>query len=255
MKMSVSMLAGITLAMAYASSSLADDNNSIYAAAVANKTRLEGDYARDAGRKPEEILAFFNIQQGDTVLDMFSGGGYYTELLSHVVGPDGKVVAQTNKAYLGFVGDEFKDRHAEGRLANVDVLMAENNELRLAADRFDAITLVLAYHDVYHEDLENGWNRIDVDKILAEFYKALKPGGIVGVVDHSAAPGTLVSQVDALHRIDKQRVIDDFTGAGFVLDDESDVLHNASDDLEKIVFDPSVRGKTDRFALRFRKPE
>jgi predicted methyltransferase len=249
------MLAGITLAMAYASSSLADDNNSIYAAAVANKTRLEGDYARDAGRKPEEILAFFNIQQGDTVLDMFSGGGYYTELLSHVVGPDGKVVAQTNKAYLGFVGDEFKDRHAEGRLANVDVLMAENNELRLAADRFDAITLVLAYHDVYHEDLENGWNRIDVDKILAEFYKALKPGGIVGVVDHSAAPGTPVSQVDALHRIDKQRVIDDFTGAGFVLDDESDVLHNASDDLEKIVFDPSVRGKTDRFALRFRKPE
>jgi predicted methyltransferase len=255
MKMSVALLAAMALTLACSAPGLADDDTSIYAAAVASKTRLEGDYARDAARKPEQVLAFFDIQRGDTVLDMFSGGGYYTELLSNVVGPDGKVVAQSNKAYLGFVGDEFKQRHADGRLANVDVLMAENNELDLAADRFDAITLVLAYHDVYHVDVENGWNKIDVNRILGEFYKALKPGGIVGVVDHSAAPGTAVTEVDALHRIDRQRVIDDFTGAGFVLDSESDVLRNPGDDLTKIVFDPAVRGKTDRFVLRFRKPE
>ena len=96
-----------------------------------------------------------------TVLDMFTGGGYYAEILSGVVGHEGKVIAQSNQAYLGFVGDAFEERFGSGRLTNVEVLMAENNELELQAHSFDAIMLVLSYHDLYHADPENGWEKID----------------------------------------------------------------------------------------------
>ncbi|HNP35895.1 MAG TPA: methyltransferase domain-containing protein [Woeseiaceae bacterium] len=231
-----------------------DTQQSIYQDAVDSKTRLAADYARDAGRKPAEVLAFFAIQPGDTVLDMFSGGGYYAELIAHVIGPDGELVAQTNQAYIGFVGDEVDERYADGRLANVELLMAENNELELPANHFDAITLILAYHDVYHEDPENGWPKIDVEPFLAELYQSLKPGGIVGVVDHYADAGAAVETGDTLHRIDPARVIEDFTAAGFELDARSDILRNADDDHTLVVFDPAIRGKTDRFVLRFKKP-
>jgi predicted methyltransferase len=227
----------------------------VYADAVAADSRLPGDYERDAGRKPATVLEFFGIEPGDTVLDLFSGGGYYTELLAHVVGPDGHVIAQSNKAYLNFVGDEFKERYANDRLPNVDILMAENNELELAAGSLDAIMLVLSYHDIYHVDVESGWEKIDRDKLLAELYKGLKPGGVFGVVDHVATSGAPPETGDTLHRIDPARVIRDVEAAGFELDGQSDALRNPADDHSKIVFDPAVRGQTDRFILRFRKPE
>ncbi len=228
---------------------------SIYAEALASPTRLEGDAARDAGRKPDEVLAFLGIGPGDVVLDLFSGGGYYAEIIAHVVGPNGRVVAQSNEPYLKFVGDEFNKRHAEGRLPNVDILMAENNELELPAERFDAVTMILAYHDVYNHDPENGWDSIDVEQFLAEVYKSLKPGGIAGIIDHVAAPGAPEETGGTLHRIDPALVIRDFEAAGFALDGESDILRNSSDDYEKIVFAPELRGKTDRFLMRFKKPE
>jgi predicted methyltransferase len=227
--------------------------SSIYEQAVSSSTRLAGDTARDAGRKPAAVLEFMGIEPGDTVLDMFSGGGYYSELLSLVVGADGKVVAQTNEAYIGFVGDEFSQRYAGDRLANVEVLMAENNSLQLAGDQFDAIIMMLAYHDVYHEDIENGWPKIEVAAFLAELKESLKSDGIVGVVDHAADAGAPAETGNTLHRIDPARVIADFTAAGFVLDGKSDLLRNSDDDHTMLVFDPSIRGKTDRFILRFRK--
>jgi predicted methyltransferase len=242
----VAIACQVTIAMA------ADPD--IYADAVASKSRLPGDYDRDAGRKPATVLEFFGIQPGDTVLDLFSGGGYYTELLSHVVGPEGKVVAQSNKAYLNFVGDEFEQRYADHRLPNVDVLMAENNELDLEPGTFDAIMLVLSYHDVYHADPDNGWAAIDRDKLLAELYAGLKPGGVFGIVDHVATAGAPAETGNTLHRIDPARVVRDLEAAGFELDGESDALANPADDHSKPVFDPEIRGKTDRFILRFRKP-
>ena len=238
-----------------AGSAPASSEKSIYEKALASPTRLEGDVARDAGRKPDEVLAFLGIGPGDVVLDMFSGGGYYAEILSHVVGPDGRVVAQSNKAYLNFVGDEFNKRHADGRLPNVDILMAENNELELPAERFDAVTMILAYHDVYNSDPENGWDSIDVEKFLAEIYKSLKPGGIAGIADHVAAAGAPEETGGTLHRIDPALVIRDFEAAGFELDGQSNVLRNSNDDYAKVVFAPELRGKTDRFLMRFKKPE
>jgi len=232
-----------------------ESETSIYADAVANTSRLEGDYARDAGRKPEQVMEFLGFRRGMTVLDMFAGGGYYTELVSDVVGDEGRVVSHSNKAYLNFVGEEFEQRHAGGRLPNVDVLMAENNELSLNEAEFDAILLVLAYHDTYYSDAENGWAPIDVPKLLAELNKGLKPDGFIGIVDHYAAAGTAHESGGTVHRIDPAIVIADMEAAGFTCETESDLLRNLNDNYSKIVFEPEVRGKTDRFILRFRKTD
>jgi len=227
----------------------------LYAEAVANPARTDADRARDPRRKPAEVLAFFGIAPQMTVLDMFSGGGYYTELIAHVVGVDGRVVAHSNQAYLGFVGDEFNARYADKRLPNAEVLMAENNELDLGAGQFDAIMMVLGYHDLYYAAPQQGWPKIDGPKLLAELYEGLKPGGVLGVVDHYAESGAPRDTGGTLHRIDPAIVIAELEEAGFALDAKSDVLRNLDDDHTKPVFDPSIRGNTDRFLLRFVKPE
>jgi len=227
---------------------------SVYEYAVTHPNRRAADYDRDAGRKPAEVLAFFGIEPGMTVLDMFSGGGYYSELLSYVVGPDGRVVSHSNAAYLNFVGDEFNERHADGRLANVEVLMAENNELELPAGAFDAVMLILSYHDIFYADPDNSWPKIDGPKLLAEIYKGMKPGAILGIIDHYAEAGSPRETGNSVHRIDPGIVISELEIAGFVLEGKSNILRNMDDDYSKSVFDPELRGKTDRFVLRFRKP-
>jgi len=163
---------------------------SIYAAALENPARPEADVARDATRRPAEVLEFFAITPNTTVLELFAGGGYYTELLAHVVGENGKVVAHMNTPLVKFGGDEFTARHADNRLPNTEVLMAENNELMLDSDQFDAITIVLNYHDLYWASDDYGWVAFDVPKFLAEIHKGLKPGGTLGIVDHFAASGS-----------------------------------------------------------------
>lgn len=228
---------------------------SIYEVALAHPGRPEADFENDARRQPDKVLEFFGIGAGDLVLDMFSGGGYYTEMLSHVVGADGHVTSHTNEVVLSFSGEEFNARLADDRLVNVEVLMAANNELALQADHYDAAIMTLNYHDLYWVSKEYGWEKIDVEKILAVLYEGLKPGGTLGIVDHSAAAGSPREVGGTLHRIDPGVVLADLETAGFVLDGESDLLRNTEDDYSKNVFDAAVRGKTDRFVLRFRKPE
>ncbi len=235
------------------SAQVATAQSSIYADAVANAARPEADRARDAGRKPAEVLEFLGITPGMTALDMFSGGGYYTEILSRVVGPRGRVVAHSNRAYVSYAGDEFRERYLDNRLANAEVLMAENNELTLAPSTFDAAMLVLSFHDLYYVAPDAGWPAIDVEKFLAELHKGLKETGIVGIIDHRAAAGAPSESGNTVHRIDPAIVIEQMSAAGFVLDGESDLLRSSTDDYAKSVFDPEVRGRTDRFVMRFRK--
>ena len=233
----------------------APDSQSIYEQALASDSRLAGDAARDAGRKPAEVLAFLGITPGMTVLDMFSGGGYYSEILSNVVGESGSVIAHSNTAYLQFVGEEFINRYKGGRLPNVDILMAENNKLRLDANQLDAVFMGLAYHDTYWVNPDMGWHEIDRSKLNAELCNSLKPGGVLGLTDHYAAAGSSTDSVTDMHRIDKAIVIADMESAGFKLVDESDMLRNPDDDHSQGVFTPEIRGKTDRFVLKFRKPK
>ena len=227
----------------------------VYSAAVAIPERAPEDRERDRHSLPGAVLEFFDIQPGMRVLDLYSGGGYYSELLSYVVGPEGSVVAHNNSAYAGYVGDEIGRRYANDRLPNVEILMAENNELGLPEAEFDAILMILAYHDVYYSNPKDGWPKIDGPRLLAELYVALKPGGVLGIVDHYAEAGAPRETGGTLHRIDPGIVIADVTRAGFELDRKSDALRNMEDDYSKTVFDPELRGRTDRFILRFRKPE
>jgi len=230
------------------------DTTPNYEAAISNSARSEADRERDAGRKPAEVLEFFGIEPGMRVLDMFSGGGYYTEMLSYIVGDDGKVIAHSNEAYAGYVGDEAITRYANDRLSNVEILMAENNKLQLEANQFDAILLVLSFHDIFYADPKNGWPKIDGSKFLAELYGALKPGAVIGIVDHYAEAGSPRETGGTLHRIDPAIVVADMQNAGFVLDGKSELLRNTDDDYSVNMFDPAVRGRTDRFVMRFVKP-
>ena len=256
MKQTITIIALLGLLAGCGDSEVPVENNSlIYEQAAANEGRTEADRARDAGRKPAEVLEFFGIQPGMTVLDMYSGGGYYTEMLSHIVGPEGSVIAHSNQAYAGFVGEEATNRYANNRLGNVEILMAENNELALPNASFDAIMMVLAYHDIYYVDPDNGWPEIDGPRFVETLYNGLRPGGILAVVDHYAAPGSPSETGNTLHRIDPDIVTAELEAAGFVLEAKSDVLRNMDDDHSVNMGAPEVRGKTDRFVFRFRKPE
>ena len=206
--------------------------------ALANAERPAADRARDASRQSAAVLRFFGVTPGMTVLDLYSGGGYYTEILSRLVGPKGRVVAHNNTPYLQFARDELATRYAGDRLPNVEQLIAENNALSLPPATFDAVLMTDVYHDVYLVDEKNGWSRIDAPKMLAVIFASMRPGAVLGVVDHAAAPGTLPEEAAALHRIDPGLLRRDLQAAGFVLDGQSDVLRNPADDGSRSAFDP-----------------
>ncbi len=231
---------------------------SMYEAAVANAARPDADRERDAARKPADVLEFIGVQPGMTVLDLFTGGGYYAEIIAHIVGGEGRVIAQTNEAYMNFgsIGETFNDRFGNDRLPNVETLLAENNELSLDPDSIDVAMLVLSFHDLYLVDDENGWPAIDVDAFLAELRRGLRPGGTVAIIDHTGAAGVAPEESgNTLHRIDPAAVVATMERAGFTLDGESDILANPDDDLTQMVFADGIRGQTDRFIMTFTSPD
>lgn len=230
------------------------DTDAAIAAAINHPERFPQDLARDAGRKPEAVLAFAGLREGMSVLDLFSGSGYYTELAAYVVGPQGRVVAHNNTPYAMSARNGIAERFANGRLASVERILGENNSLTLPAAAFDVALLILCYHDVYYLDGQRGWERIDRPRMLAELYSSLRPGGAVVVIDHVADPDIPTDIVAGLHRIDPALVKADFIAAGFQLDAESDILSNPDDPRDVIAMAPHVRGKTDRAVLRFSKP-
>ena len=133
------------------------DINEMVAAAISNPQRPAEDLEKDANRKPARVLSFFNIEPGMTVLDLFSGGGYYTEMLNSLVGENGKVVAHTNEAYIPFSGEIYQKRYLDGRLAQTSVVIAEADDLELEENSLDAAMLVLTWHDFLYSDPEHGW--------------------------------------------------------------------------------------------------
>ena len=223
-------------------------------AALAAPGRPAADREQDPWRKPAESFEFFGVRPGMSVLDLFAGAGYYTELLAAAVGPTGRVVLHNNQAYLAGVSDELTRRFAGSRLPNVEQYAAEANALELTPDRFDFVLLSAVYHDVYYVNEARNWPKIDGPRLLAELFEGMKPGATLVVIDHAATPGSPAETGGTLHRIDPAIVKRDFAAAGFVLDAESDLLRNPADDFTKNVFDPAVRAKTDRFMLRFRRP-
>ena len=221
--------------------------------AIAHSHRNEADRKSDMHRHPKAVLSFAQINEGDVVLDVFAGGGYYSELSAYIVGDKGRVDAFNNQAYLGFVGDQLKQRLANQALPNVHRIDQEVDQLQLTANSYDVIIASMAFHDVYYADLANGWPEIDAQKFYKTLHQSLKPDGVLIVIDHSAAKGTGTSSAQSLHRIDEAFLIADLKKAGFVPESSSDVLRNAKDSRDLSSFEPRIRYQTDRFLWRLKK--
>lgn len=224
------------------------------AAAVAAKSRPPEAVALDESRRPAEVLRFLGLQRGDRALDLFTGSGYYAEIMARSVGRSGVVVAWEPS---NFYNEETRKTWTalRARVPNARLLVATAADLAFAPESFEFVMLHLNYHDTYWESTQFGFPRMDPGAFLAKLHGATKPGGIVGVIDHVAeAGGDIRGVADRLHRIDPAIIRADFERAGFVLDGESDLLRNPADDRTKLVFDPEFRGKTDRVVYRFRKP-
>ncbi|MBX9883226.1 MAG: methyltransferase [Sphingomonas sp.] len=224
-------------------------------AAVAAPDRPATQTALDEGRKPAQVLAFLGLKPGMTAADIMAGAGYYSEIMASVVGPKGMVSAFEPEQFMNDPRAQKPWAELKARRANVALIPYPFDKFSAAPASLDFTLLHLTYHDLYWESAQYKVPRTDPAAFLAALYKAMKPGGIVGVVDHVAAPGDTRATVDKLHRIDPEVVKADFKAAGFVLEGESDLLRVPGDDHSKLVFDPSVRGKTDRFVFRFRKPK
>lgn len=224
------------------------------AAAVAAPDRPESARKLDADRKPVEVLNFLGLKKGDRAVELMAGSGYYAELIGKAVGPKGAVVALEPP---GFLTDKGRAAWAELRTRTPNVLLQAQmpGDTSLAPRSLDFALMHLTYHDLYWESEQYKFPRIDPAVFLGKLYAAMKPGGVVGVVDHVAEAGGDTRKVaDALHRIDPEVIKADFKAAGFVLEAESDLLRMPADDHSKLVFDPTIRGKTDRVVYRFRKP-
>ena len=239
----------LALAPAAASATPAD-----VAAAVSAPGRPADAVQLDAGRRPAEILAFMGLERGDRALDLFTGTGYYAEIMGRAVGPAGSVLAwEPANFYSDDARRALADLHS--RTPNVAVMATPANAFTLPSSAFDFVMIHLNYHDTYWESARYGFPRIDPAAFLQTVYQSLKPGGTIAVIDHVANPGgDTRAVVEALHRIDPATIRADFERAGFVFDGESDLLRNPQDDHSKMVFDPAIRGHTDRVAYRFRRP-
>ncbi len=238
-------------------SSLADAEQAAaidYDAVLASPNRSEADRARDAARKPAQTLAFFQIAPGQTVFEVEAGGGYFTEIYSLAVGPRGSVVMQNFQGFEDFAADEIAARLADNRLANVRHSVSLHDDLDADDNSVDVATWVQGPHELYYKPTPDA-NFGDPAASFAEIYRIVKPGGFFAVIDHAAAAGAPVTSGNDLHRIDEAHILALATGAGFVLEEESDFLANPDDDHTLVAFAPEVSGKTDQFALRFRKPE
>ena len=229
-------------------------NETLIKNAVANTSRPEEDRVRDAGRKPEEILKFFGVAPGMTIADVFAGSGYYTELMSAVVGPKGTVYMQNNLPWLNFVGSQVESRLKDNRLPNVKRLNTEAPDLKLPVGKLDLITFFLGFHDLYYSHSRN-WPPIDANHFIAQLYSGLKPGGTLAVVDHAAAANTNSESAQQYHRIDPVFTRKVIEKAGFVLVKESKMLENPKDGYDIVAYEPSMKGKTDRFVFMFKKPK
>jgi predicted methyltransferase len=224
------------------------------AAAVSSSDRSSDNVKLDAGRKPAQVLKFLGLRRGMHVLDLFGGNAYWAEIMAPVVGPRGHDTvweptqfysADTKKSFA-----EFAAKHP-----NVSIVTSPFEAPALPKNYADFVILNDNYHDTYWQSAKYGIPRMNPDAFLKAVYASMKPGAVIGVIDHVASPNSDTrATVEKFHRIDPNVVKADFRRAGFVLVKSSDVLRNPADDHSLLVFDPKVRGHTDRFVFEFKKP-
>jgi predicted methyltransferase len=244
----------LLLALPASQAALANATSVAISGAVADKSRPEADTQRDAERKPAETLAFAGVVPRATVIELIPGGGYYTRLLSKLVGPKGHLYALVPAPRPDAAPDApdrtlpIKAIAAASGYGNISLLVQPIRTLQLPSQA-DLVWTSNNYHDVKNVP------GIDMLAFNKSVFNALKPGGHYLVIDHAAAADAPADVTETLHRIRAETVKEEALAAGFVLEGESGVLHNATDGHDLKVFDPAIRGKTDQFVLKFVKPK
>jgi predicted methyltransferase len=224
------------------------------AAALADPGRSPDNVKLDEGRKPAEVLDFLGLKPGMHVLDLFGANRYWAEIITPVVGAKG---SETIWEPAQFYSEKAKAEFAPYAASHPTVKLIESplEAPDFGTSRYDLAIFNLNYHDLYVDFSKRGVPQFEPRQWAKALYAAMKPGGVLGIIDHVANPGDDTrATANALHRIDPNVVKADFESAGFVLDGSSEVLRNPADDHTLKVFDPKVRGHTDRFVFKFRKP-
>ncbi len=223
------------------------------AAAIADPTRPTTDTERDADRKPAETLAFVGVKPGDVVADYAAGQGYFTRLFADVAGPKGRVYASVPSelfVYPNIVKGTAEIEAWSVKHPNVTVEFASALAAAKFPEKLDIFWIAQNYHDLHDPFM----GPVDMAAFNKAVYDALKPGGLYIVLDHVAAKGSPADVTDTLHRIEPEVVRREVEAAGFEFAGESSILENSADPHTATVFDKSIRGRTDQFILKFRKP-
>jgi predicted methyltransferase len=246
LKTTAALAASLMIAFA-ASAALAQP--AYITAAVADPARPAADVARDPLRKPVDMMVFAQVKPGEKVLELIPGGGYFERIFSGVVGPSGHVYEAIPSLGAADASPKSNGIAADPHYSNVTEVSMNSGGAIAANAPYDLIWTSQNYHDLHLTRLH-----LDIAALDKGLYAALKPGGTFIIVDHAAELGSGTRDTDKMHRIDEDLVKAEMKAAGFVLEDESMVLRNPADTHTLLVFDPAIRGHTDQFVLRFRKP-
>ena len=225
--------------------------NADVAGALNHPDRPAADEKRDSQRQPANLLEFAGLEEGMTVLDMEASGGYFTEILSRSVGPDGAVIMQHAPGLMSFVGDGIDVRTARNRLPNVRVSITNFDSLDVDDNSVDMVTWLQGPHELGFSP--EGKSLGDPSKTFDEIARALKPGGVFLASDHIAPSGSGLEAGGTLHRVAESVISELAEEAGLSVLRTSDLLKNSDDPLDVGVFSPTVRGKTSQFVVLFQK--
>jgi predicted methyltransferase len=236
------------------SDDVSDKDRTSYAAAVADTSRPTTDSARDVDRKPAETLAFVHVKAGDKLADFGAGGGYFTRLFADVVGPKGRVYA-IEPGEVQKMSSVSKNTAELQTFAATHPNVTVNTAPALEALKFPEPLDLFWISQNYHDLKDKFFGPVDTAAFNKAVFAALKPGGVYIVLDHAAAAGAPADVTETLHRIDPAVVRREVEAAGFQYEGESTILANPKDPHTVKVFDPSIRGKTDQFIYKFRKPK
>jgi len=248
--MAASLLGGMSAPASQAPPATAPD---FLTAAIADSNRPSADTERDANRKPLETMEFAGIAPGEIIAELLPGGGYFTRLFSKAVGSAGHVYALVPaprpdaSASTPDFSARIKSLAADPNYPNVSVVVEPFSQLKTPAP-VDLVWTSQNYHDLHN------FPGLDLVVFNQMVFEALKPGGLYVILDHATAPGAGAGETATLHRIDPETVKKEVLAAGFLFVGSSDLLRRPGDPHTATVFDPAIRGRTDQFILKFRKP-
>lgn len=252
MKLIASLTAAASVAL---SAAIAGEIPANIKTGVDNPNRTEENRARDENRKPGKVLAFYDVKEGMTVVDLASGGGYFSEILSGAVGAEGQVRAQ-NRA-----GPRINDRidalnEHYAKFGNVTLDITEAGQpLPYEDNSVDIVLLSLIIHHLHYAEDSGEEMPATSANIYADIKRILKPGGTFAVIEHTAAPGSSRAESAAWHRAPEDIIKADVTSAGFVFDGSADIHNNPEDDLKNVWYEVGLNGKTTRMIHSYIKPE